>query len=185
MIAILTLNFTVYICVYQGCPQTLAEICRNIGICDESENTMFSCANISYLEGDVISSGKKRPQSSALLAIYEGSDGFLSQRTSDVDHYSDVIMRRLKSPTFPQPFVQAQIIENIKAPRHWPLLGNSPITGEFPAQRASNAENVSIWWRHHDSVSTSCVITCSHFTLLLIPGLIQYLVSFSSSLTGD
>ena len=27
--------------------------------------------------------------------------------------------------------------------------GNSPVTGEFPAQRASNAENVSIWWRHH------------------------------------
>ena len=23
------------------------------------------------------------------------------------------------------------------------------MTGEFPAQRASNAENVSIWWRHH------------------------------------
>ena len=29
--------------------------------------------------------------------------------------------------------------------------GNSPVTGEFPAQRASNAENVSIWWRHHVS----------------------------------
>ena len=28
--------------------------------------------------------------------------------------------------------------------------GNSPETGEFPAQMASNAENVSIWWRHHD-----------------------------------
>ena len=27
--------------------------------------------------------------------------------------------------------------------------GNSPVTGEFSAQRASNAENVSIWWRHH------------------------------------
>ena len=27
--------------------------------------------------------------------------------------------------------------------------GNSPVTGEFPAQIASNAENVSIWWRHH------------------------------------
>ena len=26
----------------------------------------------------------------------------------------------------------------------------SPVTGEFHAQRASNAENVSIWWRHHD-----------------------------------
>ena len=27
--------------------------------------------------------------------------------------------------------------------------GNSPVTGEFPTQRASNAENGSIWWRHH------------------------------------
>ena len=26
---------------------------------------------------------------------------------------------------------------------------NSPVTDEFPAQRASNVENVSIWWRHH------------------------------------
>ena len=28
-------------------------------------------------------------------------------------------------------------------------VGDSPGTGEFPAQMASNAENVSIWWRHH------------------------------------
>ena len=28
-------------------------------------------------------------------------------------------------------------------------VGNSPVTGEFPAQLASNMENVSIWWRHH------------------------------------
>ena len=28
-------------------------------------------------------------------------------------------------------------------------VGNSPGTGQFPAQMASNAENVSIWWRHH------------------------------------
>ena len=28
--------------------------------------------------------------------------------------------------------------------------GNSPGTDEFPAQMASNAENVFIWWRHHD-----------------------------------
>ena len=30
------------------------------------------------------------------------------------------------------------------------FAGNSPVTGEFPAQMASNAENVSIWWRHHE-----------------------------------
>ena len=28
-------------------------------------------------------------------------------------------------------------------------VGNSPVTGEFLAQIASDAENVSIWWRHH------------------------------------
>ena len=35
--------------------------------------------------------------------------------------------------------------------------GNSPVTGEFPAQVASNAENVSIWWRHHDITITNKV----------------------------
>ena len=31
--------------------------------------------------------------------------------------------------------------------------GNSPVTGEFPAQRDRNAENVLMWLRHHDQVS--------------------------------
>ena len=54
------------------------------------------------------------------------------------------------SRLFTQPFIQMQIKENIKASRHWPLCGEFTGTGEFPAQRASNAENISIWWRHHD-----------------------------------
>ena len=60
---------------------------------------------------------------------------------------------RLKSPAswlFPQPFVQAQIKENIKAPRHWPLWWE--FTGH-PTKMASNAENVPNWWRHHDGIS--------------------------------
>ena len=28
-------------------------------------------------------------------------------------------------------------------------VGNSPGTGEIPAHMASNAKNISIWWRHH------------------------------------
>ena len=40
--------------------------------------------------------------------------------------------------------------------------GNSPVTGGFPAQRASNAEHVSIWWHHHviniDEESTERII---------------------------
>ena len=35
--------------------------------------------------------------------------------------------------------------------------GNSPGTGVFPAQMASNAENVSIRWRHHDRI---CLFFC-------------------------
>ena len=69
-------------------------------------------------------------------------------------NYSDVIMARwrLNSPAsrlFTQPFIPGQIKESIKAPRHWPLCGNSPVTGELTAQMGSNAENISIWWRHH------------------------------------
>ena len=51
-------------------------------------------------------------------------------------------------------------------------VGNAPVTGEFPAQKASNAENVSIWWRHHEQqmhLYYFLVIrkhpTCTRFTL--------------------
>ena len=45
--------------------------------------------------------------------------------------------------------------------------GNSPMTGEFPAQMASNAENGSIWWRHRETSSigvveaNACACTCN------------------------
>ena len=69
-------------------------------------------------------------------------------------HYSDVVMGRwrLKSPAsrlFTQPFIQTLIKENIKARVTGLCERNSQVTGEFPAQMASNAENGSIWWRHH------------------------------------
>ena len=34
-------------------------------------------------------------------------------------------------------------------------VGNSSGTDEFPAQMASNAEKVSIWWRHHEYLRKS------------------------------
>ena len=34
-------------------------------------------------------------------------------------------------------------------------VGNSPGTGESAAQMAINAENVSIWWRHHGDITTT------------------------------
>ena len=38
--------------------------------------------------------------------------------------------------------------------------GNSPETGESPAQRASNGESVSIWWRHHVKQHLGYSVVC-------------------------
>ena len=70
-------------------------------------------------------------------------------------HYNDVIVGamayRITSLTTVYSTVYSDADKrNTKAPRHWPLCENSLGTGEFHAQMASNAENVSIWWRHHD-----------------------------------
>ena len=42
--------------------------------------------------------------------------------------------------------------------------GNSPMTGEIPAQRASDAVNVFIWWRHHGAP----VWRSLHFSILVM-----------------
>ena len=41
--------------------------------------------------------------------------------------------------------------------------GNSPGTGEFPAQMASHAGNVSIWWRHHGAGVKSKKLRCVEY----------------------
>ena len=53
--------------------------------------------------------------------------------------------------------------------------GNSPVTGEFPAQRASNAENVSIWWRHHMECSSKIgLYLCKETTIMVDVILLEY-----------
>ena len=52
-------------------------------------------------------------------------------------------------------FFKAQIKENIKGPRHWPLCAESTGDRWIPAQRGSKAENVSIWWRLDEAMQNS------------------------------
>ena len=68
------------------------------------------------------------------------------------EHYIDVIMTTMASQITSLTVVYSIVYseKNIKAPRHWPLCREFNGTSEFPAQMASNAENVSIWWRHHE-----------------------------------
>ena len=68
--------------------------------------------------------------------------------------------------------------------------GNSPVTGEFPAQKASNAENVSIWWRHHANVFSRWLVNCSatertgSWSSLGLSVLVYYIISLSFTLSS-
>ena len=69
-------------------------------------------------------------------------------------HYIDVIMTTMTSQITSLAVVSSTVYsEADQRKQHWPLCGE--FTGDrwipraFPAQMASNAENVSIWWRHH------------------------------------
>ena len=69
-------------------------------------------------------------------------------------HYSDVIVGAMVSQKTSLAIVYSTVYsgtdeKKIKASRHWPLCGE--FTGDrwIPTQMVSNAENVSIGWRHH------------------------------------
>ena len=61
--------------------------------------------------------------------------------------------------------------------------GNSPVTGEFPTQMASNVENVSIWWRHHDGCSYKHHVVMSHECLDRVQS--GVLLSKASNVRGE
>ena len=75
--------------------------------------------------------------------------------TKPCAHYDDVIMRTMAPQITSLPFFLLSRFFGLRSKKTSKLrvtglcAGNSPGTGEFPAQMASNAENVSIWWRHH------------------------------------
>ena len=110
-------------------------------------------------------------ETSRVLPLYNTVNVTLS-------HCCDVIMGVMASEitSLTQSFIQAQIKENIKAPRHWPFAGNSPVAVEFPTQMASNAENVSIWWRHH-----ACRLAAITGTAILVPYHLLKFLQWASS----
>ena len=80
------------------------------------------------------------------------------------DHYNDVTMSAMASQITCVLMICSAVCSSAdkkisKRPFNGLCAGNSPVTGEFPAQRASNAENVSIWWRHH-VLLLGCLVGC-------------------------
>ena len=79
-------------------------------------------------------------------------------------HYTDAIMGKIASQITSLMIDYSTVYSDAdqrkyQAPRHWPLCGE--FTGDrwIPRKMASNAENVSIWWRHHDMESYKPVMT--------------------------
>ena len=48
-------------------------------------------------------------------------------------------------------------------------VGNSQVTREFPVQQASNAENASAWWRHHEHWEPTAVMIGPFATTVEMP----------------
>ena len=90
--------------------------------------------------------------------LYSFAPGWSENEHDDFIHYGDVIMdtvaSQITSPTIVYSTVPSEIEEKTSKLRVTGLCaGNSPVTGEFPVQMASNAANISIWWRHHADIS--------------------------------
>ena len=64
-------------------------------------------------------------------------------------HYNDAIMRAVASQITSLTIVYSNDYSGADQAKHQSSASLAPVIGEFPAQRASYAENVSIWWRHH------------------------------------
>ena len=77
-----------------------------------------------------------------------------SQR-NNLSHYNDVTMDTIASQITSLTVVYSTVYSDADQRKHQSSASlafvprNSLLTGEFPAQMASNAEKVSIWWRHH------------------------------------
>ena len=91
-----------------------------------------------------------------------------------LDHYNDVIMDAMACQITNLMIVYSTVYLATDQRKHQSsallalCAGNSPVTGEFPTQGASNAENVSIWWRHHVILAQSgLTFTNAKDTMLL------------------
>ena len=83
-----------------------------------------------------------------LSDVYSNGD----KNNANLSHYCHGIMSAMVSQITGVSIVYPTFFfkENINLRVTGLCEGNSPLTDEFHAQRASNVENASIWWHHHD-----------------------------------
>ena len=74
----------------------------------------------------------------------------------ELDHYSDVIMGTIASQITSLTTVYSTVYSDADQRKHQSSASLAFVREihRWSAQMASNAENVSIWWRHHDMFSS-------------------------------
>ena len=123
-----------------------------------------------------VSSERSRSSCSSLLTATCCLPCWMIVRaTTQIKHYNDVIMSALASQITSLTIVYSTVYLRRGSKKTSKLRvtglceGNSPVTGEFPAERTSNAENVSIWWRHHETISDRRLrVSIRHFRVELM-----------------
>ena len=121
-------------------------------------NTAFSYTALSNIRGNFNAKYLKQLTTSTCLEI----------SVFPLQHYSDVTFSTMVSQINSVPIVYPTVCSSPDQRKHQSSAslafvreihrrpGNSPVTVEFPAQRASNAENVSIWWLIMRLTSVAC-----------------------------
>ena len=89
-------------------------------------------------------------------------------------HYNDVMVSTLASQITNLAIVYATIYSRRRSKKTPKLRVTGLFCGEFTGQRASNAENVFIWWRHLDVArsgkamfATNRIIKCLFYVSLI------------------
>ena len=78
-------------------------------------------------------------------------------------HYIDVIMTTMASQITSFTVVYSTVYSDADQRKHQSSASLAFVwgihrTGDFPAQKASYAENVSIWWRHHGYAAVATTV---------------------------
>ena len=97
----------------------------------------------------------------------------ISRHCSWIAHYNDVIRSIRES----QITSRTIVCSNVYRPRSKKAsklrgtglcAGNSTGTGDFPAHRNGNEENVSIWWRNHGTCVTMRTLFRSYWSTIIL-----------------
>ena len=87
--------------------------------------------------------------------VHTATTGWRMCTREEYLHYSDVIMSAITSQITSPTIVYSTVYSGTNQRKHhWVLWGEFPATCDrwIPRTKASNAENVSFWWRYHDAI---------------------------------